>query len=158
MAKKEIDQALGLLTYGVYIVTTARDGRRCAALTPWVSQVSLKPPLVSFSIPRGHLLTELLGEGAPFVVNVLKAGQKPLAEAFVGEASEDDGLRGRPEGVTESGCPYLSEALAIVECAMQGAVDAGKGAMLVLGQVIGASVLSEGHPLTLRQTGIKEYF
>lgn len=158
MAKKEVDQALGLLTYGVYVVTTARDGRRGAALTPWVSQVSLKPPLVSFSIPRGHLLTELLGEGAPFVVNVLKAGQKPLAEAFVGDAPEDDALRGRSESMTESGCPYLSEALAIVECAVQGTVDAGKGAVLVLGQVTRASLLSEGQPLTLRQTGIKEYF
>ena len=157
MAKKDVDQALGLLTYGVYVVTTATGERRGAALTPWVSQVSLKPPLVSFSIPRGHPLTELLGEGAPFVVNVLKAGQKPLAEAFVGDAPED-ALRGRPEGATESGCPYLSEALAIVECAVQGTVEAGKGAVLVLGQVTGASLLGEGQPLTLRQTGMKEYF
>jgi flavin reductase (DIM6/NTAB) family NADH-FMN oxidoreductase RutF len=149
----ETERALELLTYGLYVVTTAKDGRTAAFLTSWLSQVSAAPPAVALSVPEGSPAHELLAGGAPLVVNILRAGQKSLAEHFLGEPEGDDPLRGAPAEPASNGVPRLSEALAILECEVEGSVQIGGRALFVAG-VSGARVLTDGQPLTARQAGL----
>ena len=154
MPESSLDRALRLLTYGVYVVSTARDGRQEAFLTPWLTQVSLGPPTVALSVQAGEPAGELLLGGAPFAISVLRAGQKELAEAFRRAAEGDGALRGEPTAIAGNGCPYLADALAVIECDPAGTLDTGKGYTLALGAITSATILSEGQPLTLRQTGM----
>ncbi len=149
-----LDQALRMLTYGVYVITTAQDGQEEAFLTPWLSQVSLQPPLLALSVASDLPAHDLLVGGAPFVVNVLKAGQKTVADLFSQPAPEGEPLRGQPISHARNGCPYLSEALVFLECDAAGRLDTGRDSTLVIGSPTSATVLSEGHPLTVRQTGM----
>ena len=152
--KPEMDQALELLTYGAYVVTAAKDGREAAFLTPWLSQVSLDPPALALSVAAGTPAYELLMAGAPFVVNILRAGQKTLAESFREDEVGGDPLRGAARGEAANGCPYLTEALAIIECTPQSSVNSLRGYTLIIGEAASARILAEGQPLTLRQTGL----
>lgn len=153
MPESPLQQALRLLTYGVYVVTTQREGQASALLTPWLSQVTLSPPMLAVSVPISHPTYEPLIGGAPFVVNVLRAGQKTVAEDFTRDAA--DSFRGHESAMTESGIPYLSAALAIIECEQAGSMETGKGYTLVLGTPVAAALLADGQPLTLRQTGLE---
>lgn len=154
MPEKPVDQALRLLTYGMYVVTTTSDGEEAAALTEWLSQVSLHPPVLAVSVPEGSAVFQILSEGAPFVVNILKAGQKTLAEAFADAAASQDPLREHATERAANGCLYLPDALAFLECNPGLSVDLSRGALLFTGEVASATILSEGQPLTLRQTGL----
>ncbi len=158
MADKELEQVLGLLTYGVYIVTTAKDDQYAAILTPWLTQVSVKPAVVAFSAPRDSPVSQMLSSGSSFVVNVLRAGQKTLAEDFLAKDEPSDPLRGHEHDVTEGGVPFLKSSLATLECSYQATVDTGKDFVLVVGEATRASVLAAGQPLTLRQTGLQDIF
>lgn len=153
MPESPLQQALRLLTYGVYVVTAQREGQASALLTPWLSQVTLSPPMLAVSVPISHPMHEPLTGGAPFVVNVLRAGQKTVAEDCARDAA--DAFRGHESAMTEGGIPYLSAALAIVECEPAGSMDTGRGYTLVLGTPTAAAVLADGQPLTLRQTGME---
>lgn len=153
MPSKPLDEALRLLTYGVYIITTAREGEEAALLTEWLSQVSLQPPTLALSVPPNVPAARMLASGAPFVVNILKAGQKTLAEDFAATEVESRPLQAHPTERAGNGCPYLSEALAIIECEPGATYEVGTGAVLVTGVAIEARLLHEGQPLTLRQTG-----
>ena len=154
MPESSLDRALRLLTYGVYVVSTAGDGRQEAFLTPWLTQVSLQPPTVALSVRRDTPAGELLLGGAPFAISVLRAGQKELAEAFRAPAEGNGALRGHAAAEAGNGCPYLAEALAVIECDPAGTLDTGRGYTLALGAITSATILSEGQPLTLRQTGM----
>lgn len=158
MADKELEQVLGLLTYGVYIVTTAKDDQYAAILTPWLTQVSVKPAVVAFSAPRDSRVSQMLSSGSSFVVNVLRAGQKTLADDFLTNEEASGPLRGHEHDVTEGGVPFLKASLAMLECSYQATVDTGKDFVLVVGEATRASVLTAGQPLTLRQTGLQDIF
>ncbi len=153
MPSRPLDEALRLLTYGVYIVTTAQEGEEAALLTEWLSQVSLQPPTLALSVPPDMPATRLLASGAPFVVNILKAGQKTLAEDFASDRETSEALRAHPTERASNGCLYLTEALAIIECDPGATYEVGTGGMLITGVATGATLLQEGQPLTLRQTG-----
>ncbi len=150
--QSEIKRALALLTYGVYVITTPGDGARGAYLTPWLSQVSLQPPALGFSVAGDEPVTEDLQPGALFLVNVLRAGQKELAERFVG----DSGSNGESAHLdtAPNGCKFVPEALATIECRLSATLETGKHFRLYVGEVTDASVLRDGQPLTLRQTGL----
>ena len=155
MAKKsETEQVLELLTYGVYVITAGQLGAEEAYLTPWLSQVSKTPPMLGFSVAKEEHLAELPCPGTPVVVNLLRAGQKTLAEYFLrsrGQAGDDPDATFSAAG---NGCPYLDRALAILECTCTGTVDACDR-VLLLCQIDSARMLAEGQPLTLRQTGLE---
>lgn len=157
MPDKEMDQALDLLTYGVYVITCAPGGTPEATLTPWLSQVSLQPPALAFAVPKAAPIHDLLAGGAPFVVNILRAGQKTLAEQLLSGSGDGDGLGGLESAEADNGAPYLVEALATLQCEAGGSMDTGKDFTLFVGKMTAARILSSGQPLTLRQAGINPF-
>ncbi len=151
MAETPMQKALRSLIYGVYVVSATQDDDNLMLLSPWVAQVNLDPPTLGVSLPADSALANLLGSGSPFVVCILRAGQKTLAEQFLQEdqnVGEDYAL-----AQAENGAPYLADALAILECEHTGSVENLGDHAILLGKVSAARMLSDGHPLTLRQTG-----
>ena len=52
MDKKSRKQALGMFSYGVYILTSKIKEEYCGATVTWVSQASFDPPLISVCLKR----------------------------------------------------------------------------------------------------------
>ncbi len=151
MPETPMQKALRYLIYGVYVVSATQDDDNLMLLSPWVAQVNLDPPTLGVSLPANSALANLIGSGSPFVVSILRAGQKTLAEQFL------DGDQGIGDGhllaQAENGVPYLADALSILECEHAGSVENLGDHTVLLGKVTAARMLADGHPLTLRQTG-----
>jgi len=139
------------LTYGLYVVTSALDGRKNGQIANTVFQVTADPPRVAVSLNRENLTHEFVARSGVFGVSVL-AEETPMP--FIGlfgfkSGREVDKFAGVAfvEG-EETGCPLVTEhALSIVEARLVAQVDVGTHTIFV-GDVVGGEVLKEGRPLT----------
>lgn len=151
-AKKE---ALRLLTYGLYAVTTGAGEEVSVFTANWLSQVSFDPPLVVVSVENDSHSLPVIERTAHFAVNVFGDDQRELSgqlgKPYSRAPEKARGLRLTP-GVT--GCPLWQDALASVECVVEGRMPAGDST-LVLGRVVNAVVHRQAEPLTMRAAGFK---
>lgn len=151
-AKKE---ALRLFTYGLYAITCGAGDERNAFTANWLSQVSFDPPLVALSVENASVSLPIIRRTGCFAVNVFAADQRDLAgrlgKSF---AKHPDKLEELTFGQSETGCPVLLDTLAWVECAVESELPAGDST-LVVGRVVGASVLRRAEPLTMLAAGFK---
>jgi flavin reductase (DIM6/NTAB) family NADH-FMN oxidoreductase RutF len=157
MDPTERKQALRLFTYGLYAVGVRRDDEVNAFTANWLTQISFEPPLVALSIERDSWSWPVLEATRSFTINVLASGQRSLA-GQLGKSRHRAGdklatIPWQPAPVTS--CPVLHEhALAFVECRVTG-VHPGGDSWLVVAEVVNASVLRHGDPLTMRETGFR---
>lgn len=148
-------EALRLFTYGLYAVTTGRAEDWNAFTANWLSQVSFDPPLVALSVENASVSLPIIRASGHFAVNVYAADQRELAgQLGKSLAKHREKLAGLSHEIGESGCPLLTDALAWVECHMEGEMPAGDST-LVLGRVISAGVRRQGEPLTMRAAGFR---
>ena len=131
---------------GVTIVTT-RVGDQLAGMTASAfSSVSLDPPLVLVCIEKKAHTLPWLQESGIFAVNVLAAGQHDLSSRFAttgNEAQRFDGLVCR-SGPT--GAPWLPDTLAVLDCRVAAAHDAGDH-FIYVGSVEAAEFAESRDPL-----------
>jgi len=123
-------QAMGRFATGVTVVTTLDAGGAPVGVTVnSFSSVSLAPPLVLFCLDRQAWAFPALTEARHFAVNVLRASQQRLSEAFsnshVNVWDEVAYERGR------RGCPILAGCLANIECRLDRLHDGGDHVILV---------------------------
>lgn len=131
---------------GVTIVTT-RVGEQLAGMTASAfSSVSLDPPLVLVCIEKKAHTLPLLAESGVFAVNVLAHDQHELSDRFAttgNEAQRFDGIACR-NGPT--GAPWLPGTLAVLDCRVTAAHDAGDHVIYV-GSVEAAEFAETREPL-----------
>jgi flavin reductase (DIM6/NTAB) family NADH-FMN oxidoreductase RutF len=149
---------LRLFTYGMYAVSAHHDGASNAFLANWLAQCSFDPPMMMISVERNARTLALIRGGGFFAVHVLASGQREFA-GMLGRSSRTvpnklKNLRWHPSAQTH--CPILEDTLGYVECRVVGEMPAGDS-VIVVGQVIGAAMLSDGEPapLTMKETGFK---
>ena len=153
-AKKTV---LRQFTYGLYAVTAAHDGERGVFTANWLSQVSFDPPLVAVSVERDSATLDLIRASGQFVVCPLGDGQRDLA-GNLGRPKSRTGDKFAAYNLdtieTESGQPVLTDALGYVTLSVVSETDAGDSVVLI-GEVIEATVFREGDPLTMREAGFR---
>ena len=118
----EFRMSLGMFATGVTIVTARTATGALVGLTAnSFNSVSLEPPLVLWSLARVAGSMAAFSTGSHYVINILAADQKELAERFA--------LRGadRWSGVAQKGLEY-SEALATYEVALSQEQTRDRGA------------------------------
>jgi flavin reductase (DIM6/NTAB) family NADH-FMN oxidoreductase RutF len=152
---RQLAAALGRIPSGLFVLTAQHAGAETGMLVSWVQQCSFDPPLITVALKRGRSVADLLAESATFVLNILDDGQTDmvvhfgrgfeLAEpAFAGlEIERIDGLP-----------PVLSESLAFLACQVMSRHSVGDHD-LVIAQVIGGKMLSDGQPMVhVRKSGL----
>jgi flavin reductase (DIM6/NTAB) family NADH-FMN oxidoreductase RutF len=125
---------LGRFAAGVTVVTTADEtGRDHGMTVSAFCSLSLTPPLVLVCVDHTASMHDVLVPGAPFVVNVLSAGQEALSRRFADgdPPNRFEGL-GYQRGTT--GVAILDEILAWVECRVA-AIHPGGDHTIVVGHV-----------------------
>ena len=131
--ERQFRDALGQFATGVAVVTSQVDGVKMAMTVSSFNAVSLKPPLVLFSLARSAQSFDLWQKARSFGVMVLQEGQGPLSNRFArsGENKWDD--IDVVTGVTE--VPLLPTWLACFECTVYARYDGGDHEILV-GEVV----------------------
>jgi len=148
-------QALRMLTYGLYVITSGKGAEVSAGTVNWLSQASFIPPLVVAGVKKERELYKTIKSEGVFVVNILGTGQERLAEEFFRPVVVDvEGglLSGHKTTTKMTGIPIISSALSFLECKVTDCIERGDHSILV-GEVIEAGIQSLESPLEMRTTG-----
>ncbi|MBD1875873.1 flavin reductase [Nodosilinea sp. FACHB-131] len=122
-----LDQALGRLSTGLYILTTQKGHVSSAMLASWVIQASIQPPGIAIAVAKDRAIESLLHNGDTFVLNVLEDGNyQPLMRHFLKRFSPGaDRFEGVATYAAANGSPILAESLAYLECTVTHRLEAG---------------------------------
>jgi len=79
--KTEWIRIFGTMTNGVYVLTTALDGRMNGMIASWVSQVSYEPPLIAVAVHENRFSHGLVRESGLFALHVMGKQHKMTTES-----------------------------------------------------------------------------
>jgi len=138
------------LSYGLYIVTSADEGRLNGQVINTLIQVTSEPPRVAIIINKKNFTHELILKSKVFSASVL---EESTPMTFLGPFGFRSGRDidkfskvAFKEGVT--GCPLITEhTLSVLEAEVIDQIDLGTHTIFV-GNVVSSEVVREGTPIT----------
>lgn len=122
------EQAVGRIVGSISVLTTRHGDRHNGLLVTWISQASFSPPGLMIAIAANEAAQHLALPDTPFVLNLLKEGRsvrrhfQSRSQSTTQEQSAFNQLRHRS---ANNGCLILEEALAYLECKVQGRIACG---------------------------------
>jgi len=134
-------QAMRRLTGGISVITAGIGWDISGMTVTSVSSLSIDPPALIVSINREASSWPLIRRYGFFGVNILTSEQIDIAERFAGK----DGLKGAERFADAhwttriSGVPLLTDALAVIDCEVEDAVERHSHA-IVIGRVLDVMV------------------
>jgi flavin reductase (DIM6/NTAB) family NADH-FMN oxidoreductase RutF len=144
MEKKYIE-ALGKMTYGIYVLTTFYDDKINGMIASWVSQISYDPPLIMAAIHPNRYSHHLIEQNGSFALHVLAKDQADFLSRFKG-----DDPAGKFEGIQwskgKTGCPILKDCVAFFECTAIAAYTPGNHTVFIA-EIVDATRFSDQRPL-----------
>ncbi|ESA32056.1 family transcriptional regulator [Leptolyngbya sp. Heron Island J] len=122
-----LDQALGRISSGLYILTARKGEATSAMLASWVIQTSFQPLGLAVAIAKDRAIESLLHGEDCFVLNILEEGNyQPLMKHFLKRFPPGaDRFAGITTYDANNGSPILADALAYLECRVLTRLDAG---------------------------------
>jgi flavin reductase (DIM6/NTAB) family NADH-FMN oxidoreductase RutF len=151
-------RALGRIPTGLYVVTT-RDGGADGAARGFVGsflmQVGFEPPVVCVAIKKGRPYVEQIRRNGRFGVSILDAASQGAMKAFFGKSPDGKGpFETLAFEKAPQGSPVLSDALAWLECRLQGVHDCGDHEVVFGDVESGAAVRDNDPAVHLRKNGL----
>ncbi|MBE0479659.1 MAG: flavin reductase [Dehalococcoidia bacterium] len=143
-------EALRTITYGIYLICSAKGSEMNGQIANTVVQVCSEPPTVSVCINKGNLTHEFIQTSRAFTVSILSQ-DTPLP--FIGKFGFRSGRDlNKFEGVSyrtgKTGAPIvLDNTLAYLEAKLVNEADT-RTHTIFIGEVVDANVISEGEPMT----------
>lgn len=122
-----LDQALGRLSTGLYILTAQKGDVSSAMLASWVIQASIQPAGIAIAVAKDRAIESLLHGGDTFVLNVLEDGnnQRLMKHFLKRFPPGGDRFEEIVTYAAHNGSPILAEALAYLECTVNHRLEAG---------------------------------
>lgn len=138
---------LGRVPTGVTVITAAASPDRLYGVTIGsFSSLSLKPPLVLFSLDKTALCHPAFIACERFAVNVLAEDQSELSGIFASKSPDRPWHSVRFRRGEHSGAPLLEGCVAWLECERE-AVHPGGDHDIIIGRVLGLDQSAAGQPL-----------
>lgn len=140
-----IKDALKLMPYGFYSITSRNGDDVNAMVANWVMQASFSPRLVVIALQKKAYSHDIISQGGVFAVNIFHNEDEEAIKGFTSSRAKN------PEKMSdadytpapETGCPILSGAAAYLECRVVKMVDVGGDHDILVGEVVGAEVMKE---------------
>ena len=130
---RTLRDTFGRFATGVTVVSTVNGSGEFFGLTAnSFTSLSLDPPLVLFCLDYKAMSFDAFHEASHFVVNVLGESQVELSGHFA--RSSVDKWNGVAYETWETGCPVLSDCIAVLECHMVARHEGGDH-LIIVGQV-----------------------
>jgi flavin reductase (DIM6/NTAB) family NADH-FMN oxidoreductase RutF/rubredoxin len=143
-------KALHRISYGLYIVTSGKEGSCNGQIANTVIQVTSEPVTVAVSVNKQNFTHEYISKSRVFAVSIL-AKHTPLE--FIGRfgfkcGRDTDKFQGTNYKTGKSGVPIvLDSTVAYVEAKVIKDVDMGTHTIFI-GEVIDADILTDEEPMT----------
>ena len=158
MSDDSIKDALRMMPYGFYAITSRYDDDVNAMVANWVSQVSFGPRLVAVGLQKTSYSHGVIEQGGVFAINIFRAEDQDILMPFCkSRAKFPDKMKETSfSSAAQTGCPVLEGAAAYVEFKVTQIVDIGGDHDIVVGEPVGAEVLKPakvGDMLTLAHLG-----
>lgn len=134
------------LAGAVNIITAVHAGQRYGMTATAVCSATADPPTVLVCVNRHAATHAAIARSGAFCVNVLRAEDAGLANAFSGSQTGDARFRTREWTRVASGSPALAGALASFDCRVAQSLDHGTHTVF-LGEVLGLAVGRKGDSL-----------
>lgn len=138
------------LSYGLYIVSSRRDGHPVGCVVNTFAQVTSKPAQASIAINKDNATTEGIRRSGAFEVTVLdqSATMELIGQFGFHSSVEVDKFAGIAHAESEQGLPYVTEhACAHFSVRVGQEYDLGSH-VLFIGEVVAAEALSGEEPMT----------
>jgi flavin reductase (DIM6/NTAB) family NADH-FMN oxidoreductase RutF len=139
-------QALGSMTYGIYVLTTHHEEKINGMIASWVSQISYDPPLVMVAVHPNRYSHQLIRQGRSFALHLLSKSQKDFLSRFKGPDPEAK-FASVEWAPGRTGCPILKECLGYLECLVRENYAPGNHSLFI-GEIVEAQLFSHEDPLT----------
>ena len=140
--KKEWLEALGQMTYGIYVLTTRVDDIINGMIASWVTQVSYDPPLVMVAIHPKRYSHGLVDKGRSFALHIIDRDQEEMLKIFKGPDPEKK-FSHVPWEPGKTGAPVLKDSLAWLELTVQERYSPGNHTLFV-GEVVAGGTRMDG--------------
>jgi flavin reductase (DIM6/NTAB) family NADH-FMN oxidoreductase RutF/rubredoxin len=138
------------LSYGLYVITSGKDGRFNGQIANTVFQVASEPPTIAVSINKQNFTHEHIVESRRFSVSILEeATPMTMIGQFGFKCGRDiDKFEGIGTKTGMTGVPVVTDhAVAFIEAEVVGELDCGTHTIF-LGRVVECDVLGAAEPMT----------
>lgn len=142
--------ALYKISYGMYIVSSKREGKFNGQIANTVFQVTAEPPQVSVCINKDNLTHQFIRESRVFTISILK---RDVPMEFIGHF----GFKSGKEIEKFNGIDYklgitvapvvIQNCVGYLECEVVSGMDAGTHTLFI-GKVVEAQIIEEAEPMT----------
>jgi flavin reductase (DIM6/NTAB) family NADH-FMN oxidoreductase RutF/rubredoxin len=142
--------ALYKVSYGLYIISSAKDGKYNGQIANTVFQITSEPPMIAISINKENLTHEFISSSKVFSVTVLStATPMTLIGTFGFKSGRDiDKFKEVEYKQGKTGAPIvLNNAVAYLEAEVVDSLDVNTHTIFI-GKVVDADVLSDREPMT----------
>jgi len=143
--KDEWIQALGTMTYGIYVLTSFYKEEINGMIASWVSQVSYDPLLIMVAVHTNRYSHHLIEKSGCFALHVLGRDQADLLKRFKGPDSNSK-FSSLQWGRGITGSPVLEDCLACFEGRVVDKFSPGNHTLFVA-EVVDAKVMAAGQQL-----------
>lgn len=158
MSDNPISDALRMMPYGFYTLTSHTEDDNNIMVCNWFTQASFEPQLVAIALQKTSYTYGLVEKGMVFTINMFRKEDQEAVKPFTkSRAKNPDKMKGVEfTRAPQTQCPVLPQAAAFLECKVVGKLDTGGDHDIILGEVVNAEVRQGGEPgdmLTLPTIG-----
>jgi flavin reductase (DIM6/NTAB) family NADH-FMN oxidoreductase RutF len=143
---EEVKNALRMMPYGFYALSSRSGDDVNVMVLNWVTQVSYEPRLLAIGLAKSAYSHSLVEKGNVFALNIFNKDDADLIKPFTkGRAKNPDKM----VGVSfvpgpETSCPIIQGVAAYLECKVVKMIDIGGDHDVVVGEVVAAGVYKPG--------------
>jgi flavin reductase (DIM6/NTAB) family NADH-FMN oxidoreductase RutF len=143
-------KAIQKICYGVYIVSSTKEGKINGQIANTAFQITSDPPTIAISINKQNLTHEYISDSKAFAISILsEEAPMTLIGTFGFRSGRDiDKFKGVSFKTGVTGAPVVTEhTVGYLECEVVGATDVGTHTIFI-GKVVDCDTLSDGEPMT----------
>lgn len=144
------NSAFHKLSYGLYVVTSGKEGRFNGQIANTVFQVTSEPPTIAVSINKQNYTHEHINASRRFAVSILEeATPMTMIGQFGFKCGRDiNKFEGIGTRIGKTGIPVVTDhAVAFIEAEVVGEMDCGTHTVF-LGRVVECDLLAAAEPMT----------
>ncbi len=138
--------ALGRMTYGIYVLTTCHEEETNGMIASWVSQISYEPLLIMAAVHPNRYSHRLIEKSGSFALHAIDSQQKEYLTHFKGPDPKAKLASVRWQR-GQTGCPILTDCLAFLECRVKAVYTPGNHTLFI-GEVVAADAFGHGRPFS----------
>ena len=146
MSDDPIKDALRMMPYGFYAISSGNGEDSNVMVANWVTQVSFSPRQVAVAVQITAYSHDLIANGGSFVINIFGKEEADAIKPFTKgrEKNPDKMKEAKFTPAQETGGAVLEGAAAYLECKLVGKHNSGGDHDIFVGEVVGAKVIEPG--------------